>query len=77
MRLSTEDTAAFIFIQGLQTSEESVMVDYQGMELHWDTLLRYDGRGQCEERYGDQLAMDWTGPWGSMVILLGLREKNR
>ena len=46
--------------QGLQTSVESVMVDYHGsMELDWDTLLRYDGRGQCEERYGDQLP--WTG----------------
>ena len=33
-----------------------------------DTLLRYDGRGQCEERYGDQLAMDWAmGKYGDPI----------
>ena len=75
MRLSTEATAAFIFIQGLQTSVERVMVDYHGMELHWDTLLRYDGRGQCEERYGDQLAVDLAvGKYGDPV---GIKRKNR
>ena len=67
MKLSTED--AFIFIQGLQTSVERLMVDYHGsMELDWDTHLRYDGRGQCKERYGAQLVMDWgVGKYGDPV----------
>ena len=67
MRLSTKDTASRG--QGLQTSVESVMVDYHSpMELDWDTLLRYDGRGQCEERYGAQLVMDWgVGKYGDPI----------
>ena len=73
MRLSTEDTAAFIFIQGLQTSVGEVWLGYGGgpVELHTDTLFTYDGQGHCErvgccgetrERYGDQLAT-----WGETM----------
>ena len=54
------------------------------MELDWDTLLTYDGRGHCgtvgchgqtKERYGDQLAtwgetMGWSVKknWGFVGI---------
>ena len=61
MRLSTEDTAALV--QGMQTSVEEVRLGDDGpVELDWDTLLTYDGRGHCgfvwcyeqtKERYGD------------------------
>ena len=69
MRLSTEDTTALV--QGMQTSVEMVQLG-DSMELDWDTLLTYDGRGHCGfvgcyeqtmERYGDQL-LTWGDSMG-------------
>ena len=75
MSLSTEDTAALV--QGMGNCVESVVLGYHGpVELDWDTLLTYNGRGHCRlvkcyggktiERYGDQLATwgrVWAGTW--------------
>ena len=71
MILSSEDTAALV--QGMQTSVEQVELGYDPdpVELDWDTLLTYDGRGHCGKvccrgkargRYGDQLAT-----WGETM----------
>ena len=79
MILSSEDTAALV--QGMQTSVEQVELGYDPdpVELDWDTLLTYDGRGHCGKvccrgkargRYGDQLAT-WGETMGWSV------EKNR
>ena len=65
-----EDTAALV--QGMQTSVEEVALgEYGPVELDWDTLLTYSGRGLCWEvgcwhqtidRYGNQL-----GSWGETM----------
>ena len=70
MRLSSDDTAALV--QGMQNNVEEVSLGIHGaVELDWDTLLTYNGRGHCSkvasrgktmERHGDQLAI-----WGKSM----------
>ena len=46
MRFSTADTAALV--QGMRHSVARLVLGYHGaVELDWDTLLTYDGRGRC------------------------------
>ena len=66
MRFSTADTTALV--QGMRHSVARLVLGYHGaVELDWDTLLTYDGRGHCDcgwvgcyhltrRRYGDLLA---------------------
>ena len=73
MHCSGRLTAALV--QGMWNCVERVVLGYYGpVELDWDTLLTYDGRGHCVEvqfyadtatRYWDQLAnwgqnMGWS-----------------
>ena len=67
MRFSTADTAALV--QGMRHSVARLVLGYHGaVELDWDTLLTYDGRGRCgwvgcyhltRRKHGDLLAI-----WG-------------
>ena len=82
MSLSTEDTAALA--QGMGNCVESVVLGYRGpVELDWDTLLTYNGRGHCRlvKCYGGKTIAGHLGEsmgrsvvWGEHVYVYILRN---
>ena len=87
MKLSSEDTAALVL--NMQNNVEEVRLGGNGsrsgfVELDWDSLLSYDGRGRCRvvecsgqtrKRYGHKLeifgkTMGWSVEKGSLYVLI-------